>query len=460
MQRPPVSEAENQAIKNLVAALATAETYHCSGTAHYAGVPEPKLIYTTDTGAKALSIVNAETGDLDELHNSGTASRFKQDLDDSSNQPARELLADCFGLNFAPLEGETDVLAAISAFCKVGVKAKMHRLSSFRPTKGGRVKVHKGEGYLGTLLMGLYPPPESAERLLHLDRDKVQIDWNNSFSHSATDTMALPWTFFYSDVACEIQLDESRHQLILVYDIYRSETVQYYQNPTVQAMDIRSTQFYKSLDALLKNPQVLPDGGILAFGLTYAYPRSVKESRERFTHKRKERLAIPRVSDSDRIVSTLKGSDATMYHTLKESELKVRVKAVYLEHCYDHDEYVDDARSEAAKGHTAIDDYCCFKRERSYTDECRVLLTADSFTGFDDDIRANHGGDENSTPMELLESELGAKIASDMIWVRTPEVFHEANSFLNWGKVVDHNAVSTAFVVDIPRVVEGRRQGF
>ncbi|KAG9033961.1 hypothetical protein FRB95_014041 [Tulasnella sp. JGI-2019a] len=141
----------------------------------------------------------------------------------------------------------------------------------------------------------------------------------------------------------------------------------------------------------------------------------------------------------------LKGCDAIMYHALKESGLKVQLKAVYLESCDNFYDYGDGAD----------DDFSCFGKES--TD---ILLTADSFKGFGEHNRANFLGDRGTSTIGLLESEIGAKVASDMIWDKWPEVFHEANSFLNYGESVDHNLASVAFVVDIPRVVEGHRQEY
>ncbi|KAG9008773.1 hypothetical protein FRB94_012998 [Tulasnella sp. JGI-2019a] len=422
---------EELALKHLVTALAATETFYCGGTAQYARAVKHTLMYTTDSGARVLRIPRASDGDLEMLHNDCSTMKVAQGPEQTTTEPrqpgslARELPEENFGFNFDPLGDGMGLLAAISAFCKVGVVARMHRLYSFVFTDGGRVKVNKGGAkhgdHLGTLLIGLHTPPGAGELLLHRDGTDVDINWNGTHHHSTEDRLVLPWAFIYSDVDCEIQLDKSGHQLILAYEIYTSGTVQYYQNATAQAMD------------------VLPEGGILAFGLTYAYLGS-----DNYIYTG-EPAAAATVSDSDRILSMLKGCDAIMYHALKESGLKVQLKAVYLESCDNFYDYGDGAD----------DDFSCFGKES--TD---ILLTADSFKGFGEHNRANFLGDRGTSTIGLLESEIGAKVASDMIWVKWPEVFHEANSFLNYGESVDHNLASVAFVVDIPRVVEGHRQEY
>ncbi|KAG9033962.1 hypothetical protein FRB95_014042 [Tulasnella sp. JGI-2019a] len=281
IMRQTVTKEEELALKHLVTALAATETFYCGGTAQYARAVKHTLMYTTDSGARVLRIPRASDGDLEMLHNDCSTMKVAQGPEQTTIEPrqpgslARELPEENFGFNFDPLGDGMGLLAAISAFCKVGVVARMHRLYSFVFTDGGRVKVNKGGvkhgDHLGTLLIGLHTPPGAGELLLHRDGTDVDINWNGTHHHSTEDRLVLPWAFIYSDVDCEIQLDKSGHQLILAYEIYTSGTVQYYQNATAQAMDVRNMQFYGSLDALLKNPQVLPEGGILAFGLTYAY---------------------------------------------------------------------------------------------------------------------------------------------------------------------------------------------
>ncbi|KAG8880833.1 hypothetical protein FRB98_004709 [Tulasnella sp. 332] len=360
----------------------------------------------------------------------------------------RELLADGFGFNFNPIGDDTGVLAAVSAFCKAGVVARMQKIRSFAFTKG------------------LYSTPGGL--LLERKGEKVDIDWHEVHTQTTKDTLALPWAFFYSDVQYEIQLVKPGHRVIITYDIYGPMAIQ---EPHTHAMSVTGTELYRVLDSFVKNLQLLPKGGVLAFGLANAYPAYVQESERRFNHDyQRDKPRDKRVCDSDGIISMLQGGDVILYRVLTELRMKPRLKAVYIESGYDlekianndNDDHGDDiyhSHDRGPKPHgSLLDDFTCF--EKSAAEDGHVLLTADTFSGIDENTRANHGGDEDEGPVELLIAELGAKIGWDIIWVKTPKIFHRTNSFLNYGAFVDHNSVSAAFVVDIPHVVEGRREGF
>ncbi|KAG8860879.1 hypothetical protein FRB96_003613 [Tulasnella sp. 330] len=468
MQRPPVTEAEKQALKNLVAALATAETFYCGGTARYAGLPKPTLMYTTDAGAEALSITKSSDNDLDKLHGNCIASHFGQGQDrvmDLSYRLARELLADSFGLNFNPISDDTGILAAISAFCKGGVVAKLYKLNSY--TTGGHFKIHKdtpkSEDHIGTLLIGLPAPFKGGELLLEHGDQKTTIDWSDTHPQLKDDTLSLPWTFFYSDVEHEISPVISGHRLTLAYDIYSSKFIQYYQRPPHKALEVGEAQFYKEFKAFLKNPQLLPNGGVLAFGLAYEYPlASVSNSPHVENVKLLSELEEPQrdgsadsvqkhldlvndASPGSRILAMVKGSDAVLYRALTESKLNFQVKAVYKEEL----DVVDKRDS------TPVDEFSCVINPDQYQPD--VLLTADDFSG----IWGEYYSEDDETKLELLQSELGAKIGWSIIWVKTPEKFRVASTFASYGNEpsIDHTYVSAALLVDLPPVVNGRREG-
>ncbi|KAG8860881.1 hypothetical protein FRB96_003615 [Tulasnella sp. 330] len=468
MPRPPVTEAEKLALNNLANALNASETFYCTGAARHVGLSSPKLWYETDSGAKVLRIGDASDADLAELHSGCAASQIGQDLvmGDAPHQApsARELLTDGFGFNFNPIRDDTGVLAAVSAFCKVGVVARIQKVKSFAFTKEGHVKVHedgsKASNHIGTLLIRLSSPPDGL--LLEHNGEKADIDWHEVHTQTTNNTLVLPWAFFYSDVQHEVHLVRPGHGVIIAYDIYSSKTVQYFQDPHVHAMDVTESGFYKAFDSFVKNPQLLPKGGVLAFGLANAYPAYAKESRRTFNLGFQSRPQNEKIHDS---------SDVVLHRVLTDLKMSPRLKAVYIEDGYDlknddgkaniNDNSTNLGQDQALKPHgSLLDDFTCFEKSSGEEDEAQVLLTADSFSGINEYTRTNHGGDEDEGPMQRLIIELGAKIGWDIIWVKAPKVFYHANSFLNFGAFVDYNSVSAAFVVDIPRVVEGRREGF
>ncbi|KAG9034519.1 hypothetical protein FRB95_013086 [Tulasnella sp. JGI-2019a] len=458
MQRPPVTEAEKVALKTLAVALAASETFYCTGGAHYEEVSDALLMCKSAVGPKTFSIRNVIEGDLDILHNDCDASHVGKDQDPTVDGLA-VLLSSDFGLNFNPVDDRTGVLAAISAFSKMGVVARIRNLSSFRFTQGGYIKVNesvlKSDERLGTLLIGLYTP--SSRLLLQHGGEQVDIEWPQTNDQSAHGTLVLPWTFFYSKVDHGIRLVESGHRLILVYDIFRSRTTHYSEQSPLHAIDVRENPFLKALAALLQNPQLLPEGGVLAFGLAYGYPAYAKKFKRRFNNDHNaeepslaEETAEP---DDDRIISLLKGSDAILYRALTALGLKIRLKAVYMEYC---DELYDNGTQALPQDDKLIDDFTCFEKVNPYGRGSRhVLVVADSFSGIDERTEIGQVGMDD-TQLEILQKELRAKIGSDIIWVKAPETFYEANSFTSW-MAVEHQYVAPALLVDVPGVVQGSR---
>lgn len=58
-RRNAVTEAEKSALRNLVKALAAAETFYCRGTASYNDVQQPTLMYTSDGSAKYVERISS-----------------------------------------------------------------------------------------------------------------------------------------------------------------------------------------------------------------------------------------------------------------------------------------------------------------------------------------------------------------------------------------------------------------
>lgn len=162
---------------------------------------------------------------------------------------------------------------------------------------------------------------------------------------------------------------------------------------------------------------------------------------------------------------------------MTESGLKTRLQAVYLEQLLG-DDYDENGSSDGWNGDDGsgngdedghegggeknvklLDEFTCFQKdgyrqgESGY--EGDVLLMADSFSGFQTDPGIGEVGAEQSQ-CKVLQQELGAKIGWDVIWVKTPVTFYEADSFTR-RESVEHNVVSAAFMVHVPRVVDGRR---
>ena len=86
--------------------------------------------------------------DLERLHQLSEPSSFghgSERVEDVTYRFAREIKADDFCFNFDPLSHQTGILAAISAFCKVGVEGRLYKLNSYMTGKPSVAFLHPAE---------------------------------------------------------------------------------------------------------------------------------------------------------------------------------------------------------------------------------------------------------------------------------------------------------------------------
>lgn len=82
---------------------------------------------------------------------------------------------------------------------------------------------------------------------------------SNFFDWGSSDSKAIQWAAFYSDCEHEIQEVTDGHRITLTYNLYFTQRT----DATLQAfssVDPQNFPFFKIAQAMLKNPDFLPEG--------------------------------------------------------------------------------------------------------------------------------------------------------------------------------------------------------
>lgn len=140
------------------------------------------------------------------------------------------------------------------------------------------------------------------------DGKTLVVDWSTEgrehiHNPSAATGTTAPWLFFYSDVEHEILPITSGHRLTIAYDVYSTDAVKYTAPVEMQALDVKSTALFGSLQSALTDREFLENGGRLAFALSYEYPAAEMEEAKVFNAILKGTSWSP--SDSRTLLLTL-----------------------------------------------------------------------------------------------------------------------------------------------------------
>jgi 2OG-Fe(II) oxygenase superfamily len=129
---------------------------------------------------------------------------------------------------------------------------------------------------------------------------------------------------FFGDIEHEVSKVESGYRVTLTYNLYfgddKSSTTDMIvpSPPTMLPTDGAEVKIKELLKVLLNNPQFLPDGGLVGFGLSHLYPIGSKQT---------QNINLRELGEN------LKGTDAAIKRACDSLSLDVSVKTVY----YDKD---------------------------------------------------------------------------------------------------------------------------
>ena len=162
-------------------------------------------------------------------------------------------------------------------------------------------------------LVVILPTPHTGGSLL-FRHHQIEYTFNSAaaVSESTPDAPYAAFAGFFSDVEHEVAEVTSGYRVTLTYNLYHA-------TPTTKPggillsdiADADETALKSVLASFLSNPTFLPDGGLLAFGLSYQYPFNYSSTC---------------LSD---IRGRLKGIDALLIRVCESLELKAFLKALY-----------------------------------------------------------------------------------------------------------------------------------
>jgi hypothetical protein len=166
-------------------------------------------------------------------------------------------------------------------------------------------------------LVVVFPTPHTGGALV-LRHDKCEWTLDSGAELAAPNEPKVAYAAFFSNVEHEVLPVTSGHRVTITYNLYwdRSTGVPDAAAEAARAQD--EATLAEALAALLRSPDILPEGGMLAFGLAHEYPVDENGSLGEIQH-------------------ALKGPDALLVRALRKLGLQGNVMAQY--EARDPDEY-------------------------------------------------------------------------------------------------------------------------
>ncbi|KZT24053.1 hypothetical protein NEOLEDRAFT_1135586 [Neolentinus lepideus HHB14362 ss-1] len=315
------------------------------GPPYCSGVVTPsdfQLYYATDgKDARRIDLSKATDDDLQELAQACTPATFgrnNEDVLDESYRKAGKLDTSDFAANFFPLSCE-DIVCVLREHLLEGhdtnrsIKTELYKLNIYGP--GSFFKAHKdtprAENMFGSLVV-VYPTPHEGGALILRHRGK-KWEFDSGKILATQNEPRLSYIAFYADVEHEVTTVTSGYRITLTYDLYFTDPdpAEETRGPSIIrrpiSKDPRESEFRNVLERSLDDPDFMPDGGTLGFGLKYQYP--VKDGMNKI-------LDVP-INSVSRALRCLRGSDAMVMNVAKELSLKASLHILY---AYDGDDSV------------------------------------------------------------------------------------------------------------------------
>ncbi|KAH9480110.1 hypothetical protein JR316_0006707 [Psilocybe cubensis] len=290
---------------------------YCSGAVSLTETTS-KLYYTTINGSEGKIDFSKPTDDqLAALAGSCQKATFgveKQDVLDETYRKAGKLDATQFAINFSPLTG--GILDTIrdsllgSQIEGNSIEVELYKLNVYGP--GSFFKSHvdtpRNENMFGSLVVVLPTVHEGGSLIVrHAGNEQV---FDTALAVRSDNIPKAAFVAFYSDVEHEVTLVTSGYRVTLTYNLYLTKTSSKPLKPLSMTADYIE-KLKQSLAALLADPNVLPNGGLLGFSLAHRYPID------------------PKKTELSNLIECLKGSDADTLSICKSLSIDVSLKAIY-----------------------------------------------------------------------------------------------------------------------------------
>uniref|UniRef100_A0A8H7K6Z2 Fe2OG dioxygenase domain-containing protein n=1 Tax=Bionectria ochroleuca TaxID=29856 RepID=A0A8H7K6Z2_BIOOC len=243
---------------------------------------DPKDVSTPASQSKLiLPIEETTAGNLKHLlaeMKPATFGRGGEDVYDESYRKASKLEPQNFSTNFCPYS--TGIIGAISQLLLPNpkfadqriIKAELYKLNVYTGPSGhfrSHVDTPRSRSQFGSLVVCLPVKHEGGALEVRHDDEVMKFDWG-----STSEQPELQWAAFYSDCEHEVFPVQSGHRITLTYNLYATfNSIQRSFNPLNNAQ----TPLDRDIEALVRDPTFLPDGGYVGFHTTHTYPHNDSE---------------------------------------------------------------------------------------------------------------------------------------------------------------------------------------
>jgi hypothetical protein len=126
---------------------------------------------------------------------------------------------------------------------------------------------------LGSLVI-VFPTPHEGGALLVRHRGQ-EWSFDPGWEFTASRTPTIGYVVLLNDVEHEVTPITFGHRVTLTYNLYRAVDDPAFEGPATgpfPSPPVYERRFRESFEALLENPEFLPHGGTLGFGLRHSYP--------------------------------------------------------------------------------------------------------------------------------------------------------------------------------------------
>ncbi|KAI0789707.1 hypothetical protein C8Q75DRAFT_718158 [Abortiporus biennis] len=279
------------------------------------------LYYGKGDNIRRIDFDNHTIAQLEELANACSAAKFglnQQDVLDETYRKAGKMDSDNFLISYNPYESRIIQIIQNELLNDedTDVYAELYKLNVYGP--GSFFKSHKdtprGEKMFGSLVIILPTAYEGGELVLQdrgeewkLGASTPLISPDSDSDSDSNNPQKMKYIAFYGDVDHEVLEVTSGYRITITYNLY------YYTPITRSTTSTKVSSVLESaFERLLDDPNFMPNGGHLGFGLTRSYP--VKER-----------------SSMKTILEGLKGSDSSIAFVCRKLSLPISAQLLYSE---------------------------------------------------------------------------------------------------------------------------------
>ncbi|VDB85566.1 unnamed protein product [Peniophora sp. CBMAI 1063] len=283
-----------------------------------------KIYFDDKNGqAQAVNTANATIEQLNALAAACSIAPFGRGAEavvDDSYRKAGKLDLPHFAIPFEP--EATALVAGIKDSVLEGKAAKrpvrfeLYKLNVYG--EGGFFKSHKdtprGAAMFGSLVL-VYPTTHTGGALVFRHHGHEWV-FDSAAAVHQDGAPAFGYAAFYSDVEHEVLPVTSGYRVTVTYNLYFDDAEDGAE-AAVAPPPATATAFATHLQGLLDDPQFLPEGGYLGFGLRHSYPIQFTEDMS------------PMRRGVQHLLDVLKGADAIVLRAAREAGLPAQLHIAY-----------------------------------------------------------------------------------------------------------------------------------